>query len=74
MLYCPSSSHDNNCPYYHHNNNSLALKGASAVSQRQYRRQQETISIPQTELLLINKSLEIARFYIEKNPGISTNI
>lgn len=55
-----------NC--YHSINN---LKGAGIIRgpQQQARRQQETtITFPQTEINLVNKSLEIARFYITRNP------
>ena len=53
-------------PCYHTINN--AVKGAGIIRGPQARRQQETITFPQTEINLVNNSLNIARFYITRNP------
>ena len=65
-MVCNNSSihHDRNCPDYNNNNNNL--KGASS-SAAAFQQKATKIAFPPTELLLISKSLEIAKFYITRN-------
>ena len=54
---------------YHSINN---IKGAAIIRGPQARqmRQQQTITFPQTEINLVNNSLNILKFYITRNPQV----
>ena len=58
------------CYHSINNDNNNNLKGAGIIRgpQQARRQQQTTITFPQTEINLVNNSLNIAGFYITRNP------